>query len=529
MRSLRKAKSGFLAFTEELRSKPSFCHGDLATKPTTSSTDPVSPPEQASKESGGSNHPEAAEHLSLTISHGKAAPILKLDLAASSQMSLSPFITSPSASSKDETPSPGDATMAPAFSGSSHPPATTIAPRISCSAASFLPLPEVHSHLEDPFQSLSYQSHELQDITKPDNGSDNLTQAAYDVKRNNIPGETATAEGSLPDEIKSCSKSDMEEVSLEKRSLGPAELFSPLAEKTQQDEDFNKCDPANNPKTDNEELQSCSSQSQKFHGKSFESAPGPNQAETKLLAKDDIDTTSVNIAHADSTVAPQGHPAQALPEISDSDPHERLSETSTDEDSDFGVDIYRTMCLGERNPLSDPNSMATAAVWPSPSEDDEKSEELDNLQPSSQDSIIPTTVNTTSIGRQSMDIKQLPSKDSSSQSTVRWGDGYVRHENPSTYFGDWPVKSVRDSKSRDFQMEDNPFTSSMSHTEEVGDSMEPPRREPPASDLQLHSIGTRDDVPLAPCGDMRYDVEAIERMNGLQLTDVRVDIKTPHH
>lgn len=506
MRSLRKVKSGFLALAEELRSKPSPNRGDSALKSTASSSDPASPIKQDSKDIGDING--VAESPSPVTSPSNAAPILKLDIA-SSQMSLSPFSTSPSVSSKDKKISFDNTSLSRPHLGSPDLSAATIRPTLSYDGPSFLPVPEIHSPLEDPFQSPTQQSVHPEDITDLDDNSANIVQGSLDAKHDGVSLGTATGEENYL-EIKNCNTGNSKDASLEKPNISPTDVCSSPAAATQQQVDPNGYHAGNNSETDIGEKQSPSTQSPKVQGKACEPTVIPSLMETKTSAEDGLDSVHVNSGDFDSN------------NLIVQDRHDRLSETSTDEDSDFGVEIYRTECLSEQNPEpSSPNTVETMAAGPMFSEDGEKLKGLDRFERSSQDSNIQATRTTTGAGQQSMESKQLISEDSSSNSTIRLEDRPMKHAVPDTDLGCSPARpALRKLRSRQSKA-----SSLISQIEAAQDDIQPPSPSSPSSDSHHRSIGAKNDTPLAPSGDLCYAVEAIERESGLQFNSVSAVVK----
>lgn len=516
MQSLRKAKSGFLALAEELRSKPSFCRGDPTSKSVTSSSDPVSPIKQNPYSLGDINSTEA-EHSFPTVSPSNATPILKLDFA-SSQMSLSPFVSSSSNSSKDKTSSLSDTSVTQPFSGSSELPTVATRPSLPYNGPSFLPPYELHSPLEDPFQNSLTQSQEPGDISKSGDNAADPVQAPLDAERDTVPLKIATEEENTDIEKRNCNTGDIEGVSTERQSVYSSDASSVPVEAAEQQDGPGRYHALNESKTYSEEAQSHPTQSQ---GKLFGSL---NPVETKSSAKDDLDSPSVNPGDPDSSkLTPQEHHSLGLPGISDFEANERLSETSTEEDSDFGVEIYRTQCLGEQNPEpSSPDNVATMAIWSTFTVDGEKPEKLGQFQRSSQDSNIQATRITTTTSQQAMESKRPSSDDSSNKSTIRWEDGFVRHEIPRTEARFSPsmsaLRKVRSGHSHS--------SSITSHVGGAQDDKQLPSRNSLSSGSHLDSsIGTKDNTPLTPSGDLRFAAEAIERTSGHQFNDVGADTK----
>lgn len=514
MKSLRKAKSGFLALAEELRSKPSFCRGDSTSNYVTSSSGPVSPSRQNREGLGDINSTEP-ESSCPTASPSIAAPILKLDIA-SSQMSLSPFAISPSESSREKTPSLDESSVTRPSSNFFELPTVGIISSPFYKGPSLLPLPSAYAPLEDPFQNSLTQSLGPGDRIKASDNAD-LIQGPPE-EHDSIALKTATAEENSDVGIKNCNTGDINGVPIEGRSVYPVNCSSPPVEEIEQQEGTTKYHALNDSESYSEEAQSHSTQSPKLQGKQFGSAPMIEKVKAVLPTKDDMDPLLVNPDNGNLTS--QEHHSPDLPGTSDFEANEMLSETSTEEDSDLGVEIYRTRCLSEQNPGSPSlHNVAAMAIRPILSLDGEKPEKSSQFQISSQSSSIQTTrvTVTATTDKRSMESKRPSSEGTSSKSTIRWEDGFVRHETPNTNAGCSSTRSdLRTSKT----------FSITSHTGGAPDDIQPPRRSSLSSDSHHHYIGTKDNIPLAPTGDRRFTVEAIERKSGLQLNSVGADVKT---
>ncbi|KAK2759381.1 hypothetical protein FQN54_002859 [Arachnomyces sp. PD_36] len=503
-RSLRRVKSGFLAFTEELRSKPSHGYGDGTSKTGSPSRDPADPLKKGSKDPGDCDITEAER---LSPDFADTAPVLELNFAASSQMSLSPFAPSPTVSTDKTLPYDGTnavtATYAP--STSSRPLTTVATPIISCSGPSFLPIPEVYSPLEDPFQSPANQPTELRGEKTPNEDQDGLTDAPPEPRIDRSSTRTNTSEENSQAEIKSCSERDIEHA-LKESMVGSADV--PPAKVARQQEDSCEHPTVNSSKIDNDQPP--------LQDKPLESSPMTNPGEPRSSILDGPEPAPVNTDDTDNNKpASKEQTSEDLAGFGETDKQEMLAEISTDEDSDFGVEIYRTMCLGEGNtPPSDTSGATTIPAELSSPEEDGKSERIRKTLSLSQSSRIPTSSNPAT-DHQSMQLKELSSNDSSNKSTIRWRDGYTRREVQETGSKDSSAESNGENEtSEDSGREVTSPTSTTSRGEGV-DGSDP------------NPIGVGDQTSLAPCGDLHHSVEANERVSGFELTESPESLPLP--
>ena len=350
MRSLRKVRSGFLAFAEELRSKPSSSR-EVSPKPTSLPTDP----------------------LSSTDNPSQPAPTLKLDLF--DQMSLSPFIITPSVSSADTT-----APSLPPNSSLSRPVLTTTMPKLSCTTPSFLSLPEMNSPLEDQFRSEPAQAPKQETIAQVGRVLNQMPLP--DAILNDDPGRTATAEESFHLETEGCNISDRKDSSSnEGENNGSPDSCSPVMQLTAGSEDAESSNLHNHAKDNGEAIPLNPNQSPTRASESIEARQVPSQEKSRSSTTgDDQDPTPID-SNGECTSPPStppDHLTQGPSEISDV--HERMSATSTDEDSDFGVEIYRTCCLSEQHSRpSNPESAKLSTLGRATSWKDGKRGKLDRI------------------------------------------------------------------------------------------------------------------------------------------------------